>query len=118
MEDTLKKALRSGIQTLISVTEEVRHGLTVLENDIQALSRKVSDSRVAESGGEKLDELVERSVRAIREYEARATEISRTIQGYLEQVDPMARQSVEELAEKLHALSQNLEKNSPVKPAP
>lgn len=108
MEETLKKALRTGIQTLISVTEEVRHGLTVLENDIQALNRRIGESKTMETTGEKLDELIDRSVQAIREYETRATQISQQIQQYLEQVDPMARQSVEELSQKLQALSQKL----------
>jgi DNA repair ATPase RecN len=108
MEETLKKALRTGIQTLISVTEEIRHGLTVIENDIQALNRRIGESKTIEITGEKLDQLIERSVRAIREYETRAIEISQQIQQYLEQVDPMARESVEELSQKLQALSQKL----------
>jgi tRNA(Phe) wybutosine-synthesizing methylase Tyw3 len=118
MEETLKKALRTGIQTLISVTEEVRHGLTILENDIQALSRRIGESKAIETGGEKLDELIERSIQAIREYERRATRISQQIQQYLAQVDPMARQSVVELAQKLQALSQKLtaEKEAPPQP--
>jgi DNA repair ATPase RecN len=93
---------------LISVTEEVRHGLTVLENDIQALKRLIGEAKTIETTGEKLDAIIARLVEAIRAYEARATEISRQIQQYLEQVDPMARQSVEELAQKLQALSQKL----------
>lgn len=110
MEETLKKALRTGIQTLISVTEEVRHGLTVLENDIHTLNRRIADSRTIENTGEKLDELIEKSIKAIRDYEERATQISQQIQQYLGQVDPMARQSVEELSQKLNALSENLAK--------
>lgn len=108
MEETLKKALRTGIQALISVTEEVRHGLTVLETDIQTLNRRIGESKTIENTGEKLDALIERSITAIREYESRATHISRQIQQYLEQVDPVARQSVEELSQKLQALSQSL----------
>jgi DNA repair ATPase RecN len=108
MEGSIKAALRTGIQALISVTEEVRHGLTVLENDIQALKRLIGEAKTIETTGEKLDAIIARLVEAIRAYEARATEISRQIQQYLEQVDPMARQSVEELAQKLQALSQKL----------
>lgn len=117
MEETLKKALRTGIQALISVTEEVRHGLTVLENDIQALNRRIGESKTIEKTGEKLDQLIDRSVQAIQEYEARATRISQQIQQYLEQLDPMARQSVEELLQKLQALSQKLAaEKAPPKP--
>lgn len=108
MEETLKKALKTGIETLISVTEEVRHGLTVLDKDIQDLSKRVKDSNAAEKANEKLDELVEKSVAAIKEYEQRATEISRKVQQHLAEVDPMARQSVEELSEKLNALAKSL----------
>ena len=93
MEETLKKALKTGIETLISVTEEVRHGLTVLDKDIQDLSRRVKESNTAEKANEKLDELVEKSVAAIKEYEQRATEISRKVQQHLAEVDPLARQS-------------------------
>lgn len=112
MEETLKKALRTGIETLISVTEEVRHGLTVLDRDIQELSRKVTDANIAGKTNDKLDGLIDKSVTAIRDYERRATELSRTIQQHLSDVDPMARQSVEELAEKLNALAKSL-KNHP-----
>lgn len=108
MEETLKKALKTGIETLISVTEEVRHGLTVLDKDIQDLSRRVKESNTAEKANEKLDELVEKSVAAIKEYEQRATEISRKVQQHLAEVDPLARQSVEELSEKLNALAKSL----------
>jgi chromosome segregation ATPase len=113
MEETLKKALKTGIETLISVTEEVRHGLTVLDKDIQELSRRVKDSNTAEKANEKLDELVEKSVAAIRDYERRATEISQKVQQHLSEVDPMARQSVEELSEKLNALAKSLSGRDP-----
>ncbi len=108
MEETLKKALRTGIEALISVTEEVRHGLTVLDRDIQQLSQRIATSNTAETTNEKLDELIEKSIKAIRDYEQRATEVSRAVQGYLEQVDPMARQSVQELADKVSILSKSL----------
>lgn len=108
MEETLKKALRTGIEALVSVTEEVRHGLSVLDRDIQELSRRVSDSNTADVANEKLDALIEKSVKSIRDYEARATELSRAIQGHLNDVDPMARKSVEELAEKLTSLANSL----------
>jgi len=108
MEETLKKALKTGIETLISVTEEVRHGLTVLDRDIQALNRKISESKTAENTNQKVDELIEKAVLAIRDYESRATELSRSIQEHLSQVDPMARQSVQELSDKLTALAKNL----------
>ena len=55
MEETLKKALRTGIETLVSVTEEVRHGLTVLDRDIQALNRRISESRTAETTNQQVD---------------------------------------------------------------
>jgi|JI10StandDraft_1071094.scaffolds.fasta_scaffold290499_3 chromosome segregation ATPase len=116
MEETLKKALKTGIETLISVTEEVRHGLTVLDKDIQDLSRRVKDSNAAEKANEKLDELVEKSVAAIKEYEQRATEISRKVQQHLAEVDPLARQSVEELSEKLNALAKSLGGRDPSPP--
>lgn len=112
MEETLKKALKSGIETLISVTEEVRHGLTVLDRDVQALSRRVTESNTAEITGQKLDEMVEKTIQAIREYETRATEVSRSIQAHLAEVDPKARQSVEELAQKIAELTKSL-KNRP-----
>jgi phage shock protein A len=112
MEETLKKALRTGIETLISVTEEVRHGLTVLDRDIQQLSRKVTGSNTAGKANEKLDALIEKSVTAIRDYEQRATALSRSIQQHLSDVDPMARQSVEELAEKLNTLAKSLKNQS------
>lgn len=112
MEETLKKALRTGIEALVSVTEEVRHGLTVLDRDIQELSRRVTDAKTADVANEKLDQLIEKSVRAIRDYEARATELSRAIQTHLNDVDPMARKSVEELSEKLSQLANSL-KNRP-----
>ena len=108
MEETLKKALRTGIETLVSVTEEVRHGLTVLDRDIQALNRRISESRTAETTNQKVDELIDKAVVAIKDYEIRATELSRAIPGHLEQVDPMARQSVQELADKLNALAKSL----------
>jgi len=108
MEETLKRALKSGIDTLISVTEEVRHGLTILDRDIQNLNRKVKESNTAERVGEKLDTMIEKSITAIKDYETRATELSRSIQQHLADVDPMARQSVEELAEKLGALAKSL----------
>ncbi|MBS0616788.1 MAG: hypothetical protein JSR44_01265 [Spirochaetes bacterium] len=108
MEETLKRALKSGIDTLISVTEEVRHGLTILDRDIQNLNRKVKESNTAERAGEKLDAMIEKSITAIKDYEARATELSRSIQQHLAEVDPLARQSVEELAEKLGALAKSL----------
>lgn len=113
MEETLKKALRTGIQTLISVTEEVRHGLTVLENDIRELSAKVGDAKPLEKTGQKLDELVEKSINAIRAYEERAVAVSRKIQEYLGEVDPTARQSVEELSRKLNSLSHKLSGDKP-----
>jgi hypothetical protein len=113
MEETLKKALKTGIETLISVTEEVRHGLTVLDRDIQDLSRRVAESNTAEKANVKLDELIEKSVAAIRDYERRATEISQSIQKHLSEVDPMARQSVEELSEKLNGLAQSLKVRNP-----
>ncbi len=113
MEETLKKALKTGIETLISVTEEVRHGLTVLDKDIQELSRRVKDSNTAEKANEKLDELIDKSVSAIRDYERRATEISQKVQQHLSEVDPMARQSVEELSEKLNALAKSLSGREP-----
>lgn len=116
MEETLKKALKTGIETLISVTEEVRHGLTVLDKDIQDLSRRVKESNTAEKANEKLDELVEKSVAAIKEYEQRATEISRKVQQHLAEVDPLARQSVEELSEKLNALAKSLSGREPSPP--
>jgi len=112
MEETLKKALKSGIETLISVTEEVRHGLAVLDRDVQNLSRKVSESNTAEVTSEKLDALVEKTITAIRNYETRATDVSRAIQAHLAEVDPMARQSVDELAQKIADLTKSL-KNRP-----
>lgn len=108
MEETLKKALRTGIQTLISVTEEVRHGLTVLENDIRELRAKIEDAKPLEVTEQKLDELVEKAIGAIHAYEERAIAVSRKMQEYLEQVDPTARQSVEELVQKVNNLSQKL----------
>jgi DNA repair exonuclease SbcCD ATPase subunit len=112
MEEGLKKALRTGIETLISVTEEVRHGLTVLDKDIQTLSQRVAESNTAENVNQKLDELIEKSISAIKDYERRATELSQTIQGHLEQVDPMARESIEELSQKLTALSKSLKNHT------
>lgn len=108
MEETLKKALKTGIETLISVTEEVRHGLTVLDRDIQDLNRRISESRTAEVTNQKVDELIEKAVHAIRDYEQRATQLSQAIQVQLEQVDPMARQSVQELSDKLSALAKSI----------
>ncbi|HRP68456.1 MAG TPA: hypothetical protein PLY93_02905 [Turneriella sp.] len=108
MEDALKKALSTGVQTLISVTEEVRHGLTVLDKDIQNFRRQISLSNATDDTTAKIEALIQKSIATIRDYEERAVEISRTIQKRLAEVDPMAVDNIQELTKKISLLNKEI----------
>lgn len=112
MEEAIKKALSTGVQTLISVTEEVRHGLIVLEEEVKTLNQKIREANVAESTGAKLDALVTRSLQAVEQYEKQAAEITALFQNFLEKGDSMTRQSVDELLGQVQALAKSIKETS------
>ncbi|MBV6494064.1 MAG: hypothetical protein LDLANPLL_02090 [Turneriella sp.] len=110
MEEALKKALQTGVQTLISVTEEVRHALSVLDRDIQNFGKEIIPPHPSQDVGTKLTFFVEKSISAIREYEERATKVSQKIQKYLEELEPTTGASIRELSEKLGLLAKEMSK--------
>ncbi|MCS6972697.1 MAG: hypothetical protein NZL89_06695 [Leptospiraceae bacterium] len=104
MEELIKKVLRMGIHSMISVTEELRYALSVLEKDLEKLRQETLNKRAAGFNDETHD-LLEHTLKKISEYGQQAAATSRELQNYLTGVDSATRQGIEALVGKLQQFS-------------
>ncbi|MCX7632667.1 MAG: hypothetical protein N2Z22_04965 [Turneriella sp.] len=105
MEELIKKVLRMGIHSMISVTEELRYALSVLEKELEKLRQESLNKAAAGFNSDETRNLIEHALKKISEYGKQAAAVSQELQNYLVGVDGATRQGIEALVEKLQQFS-------------
>ncbi len=103
MEELLKKVVNLGIGAFKSVEENLEDAFKKAETGINDLISKGSNAN--DENSQKVRKYVDELMVSVKEYEAKAKEISDSIVSALKEFDPTGGKTIEDIKAKIESLS-------------